>query len=76
LTSSRDRLLGYIALGFCKLLPEAFVMLVVDHVGRRPLLISSSAGVTLFIFMLSASFAVNGSGGLTVALLCVYMVSL
>jgi len=61
-------------LGFCKLLPEAFVMLLVDQVGRRPLLISSSSGVTVFIFMLSASFAANGSGGLTVALLCFYMV--
>jgi MFS family permease len=71
----RERLLGYIALGLCKLLPEAAVMLAVDKAGRRPLLITSSLGVTLFIFALSASFATGGSGRLTIALLCAYMVT-
>jgi hypothetical protein len=35
LTSVRQRLLGYILIGLCKLVPEALVMLMVDHVGRR-----------------------------------------
>lgn len=63
LTSVKERLAGYIALGLCKLVPEALVMLVVDRAGRRPLVLGSSAAVSAAIFALALCFAVKGSPG-------------
>jgi MFS family permease len=78
LHSQEQKLLGYIAIGLCKLIPEALVMLVVDCSGRRPLLTGSSLGVTLVMFALAAAFSYTRSGtsggGLVIFLLCVYMI--
>mmetsp|Transcript_59398 Transcript_59398/g.112103 ORF Transcript_59398/g.112103 Transcript_59398/m.112103 type:complete len:613 (+) Transcript_59398:128-1966(+) len=76
LDSREERLMGYVAIGLCKLIPEALVMLIVDQSGRRPLLVGSSVGVTLAMFALAAAFSSSAtSGGLVIGLLCFYMVT-
>ena len=62
LTSVRQRLGGYILIGLCKLFPEAIVMLNVDKVGRKPLMIASSMGVTVIIAALGVIFLVDDGG--------------
>jgi len=73
LVSTNSRLLGYIAIGLCKLIPEIIVMNYVDHAGRRPLLVLSSATVTLCILALGLTFLFNWPSYVVVVLLCVYM---
>jgi len=64
-----------VALGFCKLVPELAVMAVVDTAGRRPLLISSAAGVTAVMYSLCLCFVSGAKPSVAVFLLCAYMVA-
>ncbi|XP_058445753.1 facilitated trehalose transporter Tret1-like [Malaya genurostris] len=52
-----------IVLGVVQLVAVLFPAILVDRLGRRPLLLLSTAGVTLGLLLCSVSFAVGNDGG-------------
>ena len=71
LATPAQRMHGLILVYACKLAPEVLLSLVVDRVGRRPLLIASAAASALVLGALAALFACGAeTGGAALALLC------
>ena len=75
LESPEQRLLGNVAVGFSKLLPELVAMRLVDNIGRRPLLMASSCLLAFTTFMMGIAFAQNWTPVVVVILLCAIMAS-
>lgn len=73
LKSNSARLLGFIGIGLCKLIPEAIVMLKIEEVGRRPFMVWSSAAMTLVIACLGLVFLLRLPSPLVVVMLCAFM---
>mmetsp|Transcript_37420 Transcript_37420/g.48415 ORF Transcript_37420/g.48415 Transcript_37420/m.48415 type:complete len:591 (+) Transcript_37420:3-1775(+) len=76
LKSTKERLLGYVLIGFCKLIPEAASMFLVDSMGRRPLLLISSYGLTASMFLIAVVFMFpsNSASIFIVVLLSIFMI--
>ena len=75
LKSMSERLLGNCGVGICKLLPELVAMQFVDKIGRRPLMLTSTALLTITTACLAASFYWHWSPVVVVILLCAVMTS-
>ena len=75
LESMTERLLGNCGVGICKLLPELVAMQFIDRVGRRPLMLASTALLAITMLGLAASFYFNWSPVVVVTLLCAVMTS-
>ena len=75
LQSPEKRLLGNIAVGVSKLIPELVSMRLVDNIGRRPLLMASSFLLAFMTFMMGITFAQSWSPVVVVILLCAIMAS-
>lgn len=75
LESPELRLLGNVAVGLSKLIPELIVMRLVDNVGRRPLLMTSAFLLAFTILMMGVAFLQSWSPLVVVVLLCAIMAS-
>lgn len=75
LESATQRLLGNCFVGVCKLVPELLAMMVVDKIGRRPLILGSATSLTLTTATLATAFWQDWSPSLVVILLCSVMAS-
>lgn len=75
LKSPELRLLGNIAVGLSKLIPELIVMRLVDTVGRRPLLMASAFSLAFTTLMMGVAFAQSWSPFVVIVLLCAIMAS-
>ncbi|CAM9374698.1 unnamed protein product [Discosporangium mesarthrocarpum] len=61
--------------GLCKLGGEVVSVMLVDHVGRRALFMTSSSSVTVFLVLIGVMFLSNAPAGLTLTGLCLFMFS-
>mmetsp|Transcript_26146 Transcript_26146/g.53019 ORF Transcript_26146/g.53019 Transcript_26146/m.53019 type:complete len:576 (+) Transcript_26146:162-1889(+) len=75
LQSPELRLLGNVAVGCSKLIPELIAMRLVDGVGRRPLLMTSSFLLTVTTFLMGVAFVQGWSPVVVIVLLCLIMAS-
>jgi sugar porter (SP) family MFS transporter len=75
LESPTRRLLGNVFVGICKLVPELVAMAYVDKIGRRPLMIASSALLFTSTAGLSIAFKLEADPIWIVVLLCCVMAS-
>lgn len=73
LESATQRLLGNCAVGLSKLFPELLAMQVVDHYGRRPLILISALSLMLTTYGLAAAFHYESAPATVVILLCAIM---
>ncbi|KAH7427236.1 hypothetical protein KP509_10G035200 [Ceratopteris richardii] len=58
--SKLGKLGATVGVGFCKFIFIFVATFLLDHVGRKPLLITSASGVTLCLFMLGMAFILLG----------------
>eukprot|EP00903_Cladosiphon_okamuranus_P008516 g8180.t1 len=73
LTSDSAQLGGNILVGLFKLGGEVLAYFLVDKTGRRPLFVTSSGMVTLFLVFLGISFSASGPAWMTLSGLCLFM---
>ncbi len=73
-SSTRLAILGTVAMGLVKLIFETYALLNIDKIGRRPLLLYGSAGLTLALLGIGVSLkaAVNSAGVVTPATYAVF----
>lgn len=62
-----------LCIGACKLIFTIIAVVYVDQMGRRPLLLSSSIGLCLFLIIMAIVTNFKGLGGVMVFALCAYM---
>ena len=73
LTSTDSEYAATIAVGLSKLLGDIMAAILLDHWGRRPIMLTSSAGVAVAILILGLALVLGANWVVVLFALCLFM---